>query len=270
METILDKIIAARKKTLALTINKRSLTEVENWAKSQTAQHPPKDFVGAITSPLNSQEPMPRVIAEIKKASPSKGLICENFRPLEIAKSYKKGGATALSVLTETEFFLGSDVYLQEISSTVHLPTLRKDFIIDPYQVVEARALGASAYLLIVDCLDSVQLQELLEVGKEWNMTALVETHRTEEVEQALKAGAEIIGINNRNLRTFETSLEVTYNLRSLVPNSIPVVSESGIATHQDLKNLATRNVQTVLIGESLMRQANDIAKTLQKLLGKA
>jgi indole-3-glycerol phosphate synthase len=270
METILDKIITARKKTLRQAVEKCSLAEAEVLAKKQTTQKPSKDFIKAITSPLSAQEPMPRVIAEVKKASPSKGLICENFHPLEIAKGYERGGASALSVLTETEFFLGSDAYLQEISSAVSLPTLRKDFIIDPYQIVEARALGTSAYLLIVDCLDPVELQELLAVGKEWGMTALVETHRKEEVEQALKAGAEVIGINNRNLRTFETSLDVTYDLRSLIPESIPVVSESGIAKSQDLKDLAERNVQTVLVGESLMRQSDDVAVALQKLLGRS
>ena len=207
------------------------------------------------------------VIAEVKKASPSKGIIRENFHPLEIAQAYARGGASALSVLTEQDSFQGSDDYLQTISSSVALPTLRKDFLTEAYQIFEAKLLGASAYLLIVACLEESQLRDLIALGSELGLTPLVEAHDEQETEIALRAGTTLLGVNNRNLRTFHTSLDTTFRLRKLVPANIPFVSESGIFKRDDVLRLKDAGVNAVLVGESLMRESNEEAK-LRELLG--
>ncbi len=206
-------------------------------------------------------------ICEVKKASPSKGLIAEDFPYLDIAKEYEAAGADAVSVLTEPEFFLGKDEYLKEISQNVSMPTLRKDFIMDSYQIYEAKLLGASAYLLICEILDERTLREYIKIGESLGLSALVESHTLPEMEKALKAGATIIGVNNRNLKTFEVDLNTTITLRRQAPEDVVFVSESGISTAEDMKLLKENKVNAVLIGEALMR-SKDKRKQLDILRG--
>jgi len=208
-----------------------------------------------------------RFICEVKKASPSKGIIAEYFPYLEIAKQYEEAGAHAISVLTEPYFFQGHDAYLQEISNTVNIPLLRKDFIVDPYMIYEAKLLGASAVLFICSILDLETLRDYLQLAKQLGLSALVETHDEQEVEMALQAGAEIIGVNNRNLKTFEVDIRLSERLRQLVPREILFVSESGIKTREDVLILQHHGVNAVLIGESIMRSA-DKKNAILKLRG--
>jgi indole-3-glycerol phosphate synthase len=237
-------------------------------AKARALPAPERDFLAALAAPAASASGGPgvHVIAEVKKASPSRGVIRQDFKPLEIAKAYRAGGASALSILTEEDHFQGHDRYLRDISRNVELPTLRKDFITDAYQVHEAKVLGASAYLLIVACLKPKALSDLIALGGELGLTPLVEAHTGDEVKAALDAGAPLIGINNRDLKTFHTDLQVTFKLRALVPDNIPVISESGIFKAADLKALAEAKVQGALVGESLMKQ-KDITAALKELL---
>ncbi len=262
MESILEKIITSRlidiKRDKALV----SLHDITTLAEELPP--PSHDFLKTLSTPAPHGI---HVIAEVKKASPSKGVLTENFHPVKIATDYQKGGASCLSVLTEEKFFLGSNQYLQDIAQSVSLPLLRKDFIVDAYQIYQAKILGASAFLLIVDCLKPQQIKEFIQLGTHLGLTALVEVHREEEVNIALDQGAKIIGINNRNLRTFETSLNVTFNLRGKIPKGIVVVSESGIKTAKDLKQLQEHQVDAVLVGESLMRETENIVTNLEKLL---
>jgi indole-3-glycerol phosphate synthase len=204
-------------------------------------------------------------ICEVKKASPSKGIIAENFPYLGIACEYEAAGANAISVLTEPDFFLGSDLYLTEISKAVKLPLLRKDFTIDSYQIYEAKIIGASAVLLICALLDTKTLKEYIEIANNLGLSALVETHNESEVKSALEAGARIIGVNNRDLKTFEVALETSAKLRKLVPSNVLFVAESGIKTREDILMLG--NVDAVLIGEALMRSKNKKLE-LDKLKG--
>ena len=262
MEDILAKILKHKAERIIARKRVLSPADAENQARALSA---PKFNLLDV---LRSTPPHGiHVIAEVKKASPSKGVIREDFKPLEIAKAYARGGASALSVLTEEDFFLGSDEYLQTISSAVSLPTLRKDFITEPYQIFEAKLLGASAYLLIVACLEESVLRDLIALGRSIGLTPLIEVHDEAETEIALRAGSTLIGINNRNLRTFQTSLDTTFKLRTLIPPEIPLVSESGIFTRDDVLRLKAANVQAVLVGESLMREHDEAAK-LKELLG--
>ena len=201
------------------------------------------------------------VIAECKKASPSKGLIAEDFPYLDIAKAYEEAGADAISVLTEPKWFLGSDRYLEEIAGTVSLPCLRKDFTVDPYMIHEARVLGASAVLLICSILSEKQLAAYLEEADRLGLSALVETHDQEEVKTALRIGARIIGVNNRNLKDFSVDTENSRRLRDMVPNNVLFVSESGVRTAEDVRLLRESSVDAVLIGETLMRAEDKKAK---------
>ena len=194
------------------------------------------------------------IIAEVKKASPSKGVIAEDFDYLAIAKEYESAGASAISVLTEPYFFMGSDDYLKEISENVNIPVLRKDFIIDEYMIWEAKALGASAILLIVSILDIVQLKKFLDLAHDLGLSAIVETHDGEEIMRALTVGAEIIGVNNRNLNDFTVDIENSINLRRCVSSDVIFISESGIKTKEDVTRLKENNVDAVLIGETLMK----------------
>ncbi len=195
------------------------------------------------------------IIAEVKKASPSKGVIREDFDPVKIAKSYEKGGAKAISVLTDKKFFQGSPLYLRQIAEVVHLPILRKDFVIDEFQIYGAKALGASSFLLIAAILNESQLKDFIDLGRELGMEPLVETHSEEEVEKALKCGAEIIGVNNRDLKTFNVSLETTLRLLPLIKSENKIlVSESGIKGKEDIIKLRNAGVDAFLIGETLMR----------------
>ncbi len=196
-------------------------------------------------------------ICEVKKASPSKGIIAEDFPYLDIARSYEHAGAAAVSVLTEPEFFLGSDEYLREISNIISIPTLRKDFIIDPYQIYEAKLLGASAVLFIAEILDQNTLSEYIKTADSLGLSALVESHSLEQMKKALAAGARIIGVNNRNLETFEVDITTSIKLREYVPPDKIFVSESGITNALDIQMLRDHNVDAVLIGETLMRSDN-------------
>ena len=194
------------------------------------------------------------IIAEVKKASPSKGLIAEDFDYLAIAKDYEEAGASAISVLTEPYFFMGSDEYLSEIAKNVNIPVLRKDFVIDEYMIWEAKALGASAVLLIVSILDIVQLKKYLDLAHDLGLSAIVEAHDSEEIMRALTVGAEIIGVNNRNLKDFTVDIENSINLRRCVSGDVIFISESGIKTKEDVARLKENDVDAVLIGETLMK----------------
>lgn len=206
-------------------------------------------------------------ICEVKKASPSKGLIASDFPYIDIAKDYEDAGAAAISVLTETDYFLGSDKYLEEISHSVKVPVIRKDFTIDAYQIYEAKVLGASAVLLICALLDTNTIREYISICDTLGLSALVEAHDEEEVKSAINAGARIIGVNNRNLKTFEVDIENCTRLRKKVSENIIFVAESGIKTPQDIDVLRKANVNAVLIGETLMRSSNKKAE-LDKLRG--
>lgn len=203
-------------------------------------------------------------ICEVKKASPSKGIIAEDFPYLEIAKEYELAGASAISCLTEPHWFLGSDKYLEEITATVNIPVLRKDFTVNEYMIYQARAFGASAVLLICAILDDKQLKSYRELAEELGMNALVEAHSAEEVQRALKAGAKIIGVNNRDLRTFKVDTRNSIALRNLAPVDKIFVSESGIKTSEDINVLSENGVDAVLIGETLMRSADKAAALVE------
>ena len=207
-------------------------------------------------------------ICEVKKASPSKGVIAEEFPYLQIAMEYQQAGAAAISVLTEPLYFQGRDIYLQEIVETVQIPVLRKDFTVDAYQIYEAKVLGAAAVLLICALLEDEKLKEFLQLAGELGLSTLVEAHDAEEVQRALAAGAKIIGVNNRDLKTFMVDINNSARLRRLVPEEVLFVSESGIKTGEDVKKLAEMGVNAVLIGETLMR-SQDKAGALQTLAGK-
>lgn len=199
-------------------------------------------------------------ICEIKKASPSKGVIAEDFPYLSIAKEYEQTGAAAISILTEPEFFKGSIEYLKEISSAVKTPTLRKDFIIDPYQIYEAKLCGASAVLLIAEILEEEKLKAFLNLAESLGLSVLVESHSLPQLEKTLRCGAKIVGVNNRNLETFEVNLKTSLSLREYVPDDVLYVAESGIKTPEDIKLLSDYGVDGVLIGETLMRSKDKVA----------
>ena len=198
-----------------------------------------------------------RIIAEVKKASPSKGIIREDFDPLIIARQYEANNAAAISILTESEFFMGKLDFLREIKIAVNIPLLRKDFLFDPYQIYEARANGADAVLLIASILEKSLLEELLFVVKKLSMNALVEVHTKEELKKVLQTDAEIIGINNRNLNTFDTNIQTSIDLMADIPESKVIVTESGIKTKEDIQKLSKAGVDAFLIGESFMRADN-------------
>ena len=204
-------------------------------------------------------------ICEIKKASPTKGIISNDFPYMQIAQDYISGGAAAVSVLTEPEYFLGSDKYLQNISDSFAIPTLRKDFIIDSYQIYESRILGASAILLIAEILNEKSIREYIKIAHMLGMSALVESHSLHQMEKAMAAGARVIGVNNRNLETFEVDINTSVNLRNKVPQELIFVSESGISTPEDIALLRENKVNAVLIGETLMRSSERV-KTLERL----
>ena len=226
-------------------------------ALSRQVEHvgAPRGFVQALRSRINAGEAA--VIAEIKKASPSKGVLREHFDPSAIAVSYEKGGAACLSVLTDVDFFQGADEYLQQARAACSLPVLRKDFVIDPYQVYEARALGADCILLIVAALDDATLLELLRVAERLRLDALVEVHDAAEMRRALETPATLIGVNNRDLRTFQTRLETTFELMKDVPSDRLLVTESGIHTRDNVRRMQERGVHIFLVGEAFMKAAD-------------
>ena len=247
---ILNKILATKREEVAAAKAIKSLDDLRVEAYDQPD---PRDFVGNIFKKVDAD--LPAVIAEIKKASPSKGVIRENFHPADIAKSYEKGGAACLSVLTDQQYFQGAPEYLKQARAACKLPVLRKDFMIDPYQVYEARAMGADCILLIAAALDVATMRELEEVSHDLGMAVLVEVHNAEELEQALHLETPLIGINNRNLRTFEVTLDTTIELLKQMPEDRFVVTESGIFTPEDVALMRSNHVHAFLVGEALMRQ---------------
>ncbi len=249
MSDILNKIIATKRVEIAAALAVKSLAVVEAEAAAQSAT---RDFVGAIRHKIACGQPA--VIAEIKKASPSKGVIRPDFRPAEIAQSYERHGAACLSVLTDKEYFQGAAEYLQAARAACALPVLRKDFMVDPYQVVEARAMGADCILLIAAALDLKEMQDLEALAHSYGMAVLVEVHNGEELDAALQLKTPLLGVNNRNLRTFEVTLETTLGLLSRIPADRIVVTESGIITPEDVALMRARQVETFLVGEAFMR----------------
>jgi indole-3-glycerol phosphate synthase len=246
---ILAKIIATKEAEVKAGYAQCSLADMEVRAKAQPA---PRDFVGAIRAKLTTQQPA--VIAEIKKASPSKGVIRADFDPAAIAVSYAAHGAACLSVLTDVDYFQGANAYLQAARAACGLPVIRKDFIIDLWQIAEARAIGADAILLIVSALTDAQLHDLEAYAFSLGLAVLVEVHDREELTRALTLKTPLIGINNRNLRTFEVSLDTTLNLKDRIGAERIVVAESGILAPADVKTLREANVHTFLVGEAFMR----------------
>jgi indole-3-glycerol phosphate synthase len=257
--TILDEIVAAKRREIERA--KAAVPEA-NLRRRLAAAPPVRDFFAALASP----GPI-RLIAEVKKASPSKGVIRAEFDPVRIARTYQQHGAACISVLTDEPYFQGSLQYLRQIRADVDLPLLRKDFIVDPYQVVEARAAGADAVLLIAECLDGGALEELHDAIVELGMTPLVELYEPENLPRVLEAGARLIGVNNRDLRTFEVDIGHTLRLRRRIPADRLVVGESGIRTRADVERLQSAGVQAILVGETLMA-ADDIGAAVDALLG--
>ncbi|MBE9564835.1 MAG: indole-3-glycerol phosphate synthase TrpC, partial [Proteobacteria bacterium] len=214
-----------------------------------------RGFIKSIENKINNNQSA--VIAEIKEASPSKGLLRENFEPAEIAKSYASHGAACLSILTDKDYFQGHEEYLKQARAACDLPVIRKDFIIDPYQVYEARVIDADCILLIVSALDDTNLQSLFDLAHELGMDVLMEVHDEDEMRRALKTGARLIGINNRNLRTFETSLDTTLNMLDMVSDHHILVTESGIHSSEDVQLMKNNKVNAFLVGEAFMRAEN-------------
>lgn len=259
-KTVLDRIVAARRDSVAH--RKRALPDVALKLAVQR-QSPARDLAAAL-----SREGC-NVIAELKKASPSLGIIRQDYAPATLAAGLEQAGAAALSVLTEEEFFQGSLADLKEAKKAVSIPILRKDFIVDPWQIWEARAAGADSFLLIMAVLGDDLLSELLLLGRELGMEPLVEVHSREELERANVAGARIIGVNNRDLRDFKVNLQISLDLIRQIPESAVAVSESGLHSHEDLDRLHSAGFDAFLIGERLMKQ-NEPARELKHLLGTA
>jgi len=259
---ILKRILARKAEEVAESAAALSLKEL---SKRVEAAPVPRDFMGAIESRLRMGQPA--VIAEIKKASPSKGVLRADFRPAEIAVSYARAGAACLSVLTDRDFFQGAPEYLQQARAACALPVLRKDFIIDAYQVYEARVLGADCILLIVAALGDAQLTELSDLALSLGMDVLVEVHDAEELGRALALHVPLIGINNRSLRTFDTRLDMTLDLLGRIPADRIVVTESGILAPEDVALMRANGVHAFLVGEAFMR-APDPGERLAQLFG--
>ena len=257
--TILDELAQHAMERVAAAKAKVSASEI----KSRALSLPKGDF--RFEKALRGEEIA--FICEVKKASPSKGVIAEDFQYMQIAREYEQAGADCISVLTEPKWFLGSDEYLREISESVSIPCLRKDFTVDEYMIYEAKVLGASAVLLICSILNEQQLSEYLELAHSLGLSALVEAHNEAEIETAVKIGARIIGVNNRDLKTFNVDVNNAAHLRSLVPPDRIFVSESGVKTAEDVENIRKYGANAVLIGETLMRAPDKKAK-LDELRG--
>ncbi len=262
MSDILNKICAVKVEEVAAASALKPLGTIRAEAEAQPAA---RDFVGAIRDKIAAGSAA--VISEIKKASPSKGVIREDFRPAEIARAYEQAGAACLSVLTDRPFFQGAPEYLQAARAACALPVLRKDFLVDPYQVFEARAMGADAILLIAACLDLAQMREMESIASALGMSVLVEVHDGAELEQALQLQTPLVGINNRNLRTFEVSLQTTLDLLSAIPADRIVVTESGILRPEDVSLMRGKGVNAFLVGEAFMR-VPDPGQGLRALFG--
>jgi indole-3-glycerol phosphate synthase len=260
MSNILEKITGVRLDRLAREKQARSIESLEHQAM---AVKPPLDFLATFHgSGIH-------VIAEIKRASPSKGILNKDLDVAVMARSYEEGGACAISVLTEEDHFLGSLAILETVRSVTSLPVLRKDFILDPYQIVEARAVGADSFLLIAALLDAQRLESLVAVGRTWGMEPLVEVHDRSELETALSSGARVIGVNNRNLKTFHVDLQVTLDVMKHVPGDAVVISESGIKTRDDILRLTEAGVKGFLIGESVVTADNPAERIREFIHGR-
>lgn len=253
--TILERIVAAKRIEIAAAKERFSLDDLEEKARSAAGV---RDFVGALRAKR------PAVIAEIKKASPSRGVLRPDYRPAEIARSYERAGAACLSVLTDREFFQGSSDDLRAARTACALPVLRKDFVIDPYQVVESRAMGADCILLIAACLSRAQMAELEAAARALGMAVLVEVHDAAELEAALSLETPLIGVNNRDLRTFTTRLETTLELLPRLPAGRQLVTESGILAAADVQRLRSAGVEAFLVGEAFMRAPDPGAALLE------
>ena len=259
--TVLQKILARKAEEIAQLKARTSLAELEAQARAADA---PRGFARALQAQVARKEAA--IIAEVKKASPSKGVIREHFVPAEIAHSYARGGATCLSVLTDVDFFQGGNAYLQQARAACQLPVIRKDFLVDPIQVVEARAIGADCILLIVAALDDGLMGELAATGKDVGLDVLVEVHDGAELERALTVlDTPLVGVNNRNLHTFEVSLEATLDLLPRIPQDRLVITESGILNRADVELMETNEVRAFLVGEAFMR-ADEPGQELQRL----
>jgi len=246
---ILQKILKRKVEEITAAVEKESLADLSKRAE---AGLPVRGFIQSIENKIAAGQA--GVIAEIKKASPSKGVMRENFIPADIAKSYESAGAACLSILTDRDFFQGSTDYLMQARAATQLPVIRKDFIIDPYQVYEARAMNADCILLIVSALGDAMLNELLGLAHHLGMDVLMEVHDREEMQRAIQTGARLIGVNNRNLRTFELSLSTTLDMLDMLPEDRILVTESGIHTPDDVKLMRDNNVNAFLVGEAFMR----------------
>lgn len=259
MNDVLENIIAYKREEVAARKALKPLSVIENEARAQT---PPRGFAAALVSTSGR----PALIAEIKKASPSKGLIRADFDPPSLARAYAEGGAACLSVLTDGPSFQGDDAFLAAARAACTLPALRKDFMIDPWQIAESRALGADAILVILAAVDDALARELVDAANGFGMDSLIECHDEAEIERALQLPAKLIGINNRSLRSFDTKLETTERLAPLLPPDRLLVAESGISTSDDIKRLARAGARAFLVGESLMRQ-DDVKAATRALL---
>ena len=262
MSDILEKILAVKREEIAAAKRSKPLAlmraEAERVGK-------PRDFTGALRKKIEAG--FPAVIAEVKKASPSKGVLRPEFDPVAIAKSYARHGAACLSVLTDSQFFMGSPEYLVQARAASGLPVLRKDFLVEPYQVYEARAMGADCILLIVAALDDGAMRDLEQTASELGMATLVEVHDGEELDRALGLKTPLLGVNNRNLRTFETRLETTLSLLARIPADRLVITESGILAPEHVRRMRESGVDAFLVGEAFMR-APDPGAELAKLFG--
>lgn len=247
--TILDEILAHKAREVAARQNRQSLAEIE---QALANAQPTRGFVQALQTTVQSGKAA--VIAEVKKASPSKGVIRADFRPVEIARSYEAAGASCLSVLTDEKYFQGSDAYLASIRSSVELPLLRKEFIVDEYQIAESRLIGADCILLIVAALNPRELKDFHARARNIGLDVLIEVHDAEELELALTLEPTLIGINNRNLKTFETSLSNTFDLLGAIPRNVLIVTESGIHSREDVQAMREHDVHAFLVGEAFMR----------------
>lgn len=262
MADILEKIVAVKREEVAAAKKKKPLEAVREDALSRVLT---RDFEGALRAKVAAGQAA--VIAEVKKASPSKGVLREDFIPADIAQSYAEHGAACLSVLTDRQFFQGSPDFLKQARASCDLPVLRKDFMVDPWQALESRAIGADAILLIVAALDDARMAEIEAAAIECGLDVLVEVHSREELERALKLESRLIGINNRDLKTFTVDLAKTTEIAAQAPEGATLVSESGLSTRADLDALARQGINCFLIGEALMRQG-DLTAATRELVG--
>ena len=264
--TVLKRILVRKLEEIQERQQHTTIDDLKRQVEAnQSGPMAPRGFAKAMQAKLD--QGLPAVIAEVKKASPSKGVIRENFDPAHIAASYQSGGAACVSVLTDADFFQGHEDYLQQARAACNLPVIRKDFIVDPYQVYEARAIGADCILLIVACLEDQQMQQLAGLAEDLGMDVLVESHDAPELARALTLATPLIGINNRNLHTFELTLQTTFDLLAMMPKDRMAITESGIHTPADVVLMQNQNVNAFLVGESFMR-AGDPGAKLAELFG--